>query len=294
MAIQRLVQVLLHKKGRLVLSRKFSLHQDIGDAYQIADRYKTWDVDELIYLDITPHWSPAGSASAFPDFCETIRRIGRNCFVPLAAGGGIRSLDDMHRLIASGADRIVLNSEAVRNPTLITRAAHVFGAQAIIVGMDVRKTSDTYEIFISGGQEKANLTLPQWMQQAADLGAGEFFINSVDQDGTGAGYEEGLIEIASRSPLPVIFCGGAGSNRDFTRVLQTPIRAAAAANFFSFTEVSYYLAKKALRGSGLDVRPSALGMDYARARRERELGGSRLGAEKTILWQELDKGGLME
>src|SRR3954452_21862528 len=108
MQTRRIIPVLLHKNGHLVLSRRFSLHYAIGDPYAIADRYKAWDLDELVYLDITPHWSDEGHDAIFDRYVETIRRASRNCFIPLTACGGIRSVEDINRLIHAGADRVVL------------------------------------------------------------------------------------------------------------------------------------------------------------------------------------------
>jgi cyclase len=295
MTLPRLIPVLLHRGGRLVLSRHFSFHQDIGNAQTIPDRYKTWDLDELIYLDITPHWEPSDRREIFGRFVDTIRGISRNCFIPLSAGGGIETAADMHRLIAAGADRIVLSSAAFDMPTLITEGAHHLGAQAIIVCIDARRMNDgTYRVFTRGGKHDTGLSLERAIRQSIDAGAGELMIQSIDRDGTAQGFDMDLIQHAmNATTVPIIACGGAGTADDFRAPLSAGALGVAAANLFTFTEISYYRIKSALRDHGVPMRPAGLGMDYAKARRDRE-NGSRLGAETTPLWQLLDRVGLME
>ncbi|QQG36310.1 MAG: imidazole glycerol phosphate synthase subunit HisF [Micavibrio aeruginosavorus] len=294
MAVPRIIPVLMHKNGRLVLSRRFEVHQDIGDPYHIIDRYKCWDLDELIYLDITPHWQSGCPEEIFERYVETIKKASRNCFIPLTAGGGICTVDQMHQLIKAGADRVMINTRALLEPGLITAAAHTFGAQAVIVGIDVRTNpAGGYDIYARGGKVKSNLKLVDWLHQAADLGAGEFFINHIDRDGMATGYDMELVKfVKSATDLPLIICGGAGKWDDMIPVLSHGIGAVAAANIFAYTELSYAEAKKGI-SQACKMRPATIGMDYAQSRRERERG-SRLGAEKTVLWRELDKGGLME
>lgn len=295
MAVPRIIPVLLHKEGRLVLSRQFKVHQDVGNPYHITDRYKCWDLDELIYLDITPYWHTGAERDFFGCYLETIKAVSRNCFVPLTAGGGIRTLDHMHQLIKAGADRIMINTQALLDPELITAAAHTFGAQAVIVGVDVKKSqSGSYDIYSHGGKIKSDYALLDWLCVAAEKGAGEFFLNHIDRDGTAEGYDLNLIDcVTGVTSLPLIVCGGAGKWVDMVPVLHKGVGAVAAANIFSFTELSYAAAKNEIRKTCDQMRPVTIGMDYAQSRRERERG-SRLGAEKTVLWQELDKGGLME
>lgn len=295
MAVPRVIPVLLHKNGRLILSRQFSRHQDIGNPYHITDRYKNWDLDELIYLDITPHWHTEEADQVFQRYVETIKQVSQNCFVPLTAGGGIRNLDHMHQLIQAGADRLMINTQALIMPELIKQAAHTFGAQAVIIGIDVRSNkSGGYDVYSHGGKLRSDYTLEDWLQRAADLGAGEFFINHIERDGMAQGYDLDLIDyVSAATRLPLIICGGVGQWSDMSAALARSISAVAAANIFGFTELSYAAAKQALRQECKQMRPVKIGMDYARSRRERERG-SRLGAEKTVLWQELDKGGLME
>lgn len=295
MSVPRLIPVLLHKNGRLVLSRQFDSHQDIGNPYHISDRYKCWDLDELIYLDITPHWQIGNAEQNFQDYLATISKVSQNCFVPLTAGGGIRTLDHMYQLIKAGADRVMINTQALNKPELIREAAHTFGSQAVIVGVDVRRNgSGGYEIYSHGGKVKSTYGLEAWLHKASALGAGEFFINHIDRDGAAIGYDLDLVDqLIAITDLPLIVCGGAGCWADMVPVLHKGVGAVAAANIFSFTELSYASAKHTLRQECPDMRPVVIGMDYAQSRRMRERG-SRLGAEKTVLWQELDKGGLME
>jgi imidazole glycerol-phosphate synthase subunit HisF len=290
MRARRIIPVLLHKNDHLVLSRRFSLHQAIGNAFAIADRYKAWDLDELIYLDITPHWSDEGRDAIFDRYVETIRRISRNCFIPLTAGGGIRSVEDINRLIHAGADRIVLNSAALANPDLITQAARVFGAQAVIVGIDAKNG----EVFADGGKKPTGRTASEWAAEAERRGAGEIFIQSIERDGIATGFDEALIKTVLKAVrVPIIACGGAGNAKDLERPLIWGAQAVAAANLFAFTELSYLQAKDAIGQDGVAIRPPAIGMDYVAARKQRE-SGSRLKAEQMPLWQALGRGGLME
>ena len=290
MQTRRIIPVLLHKNGHLVLSRRFSLHQPIGDPFAIADRYKAWDLDELIYLDITPHWSDQGRDAIFDRYVETIRRASRNCFIPLTAGGGIRSVEDINSLIHAGADRVVLNSAALANPDLITQAAHVFGAQAVIVGIDARNG----EVFSHGGKKPTGRAVVEWAAEAEQRGAGEIFIQSIDRDGAATGFDEALIKTVLKAVrLPVIACGGAGNTLDLEKPLIWGAHAVAAANLFAFTELSYLQAKNAVGRGSVAIRPPSIGLDYVAARKQRE-SGSRLKAEQMPLWQALGRGGLME
>jgi cyclase len=289
MSRKRIIPVLLHKNGRLILSRGFKTHHNIGNAEHITDRLKNWDVDELIYLDITPHWSHENADKIFDQFIETLETISKNCFVPLSAGGGINSIERINRLIHAGADRVVINSAFFEIPDLITRAAQTFGAQAIIVGLDVDSDGQCH---IQGAYKSTNIDYITAAKRAEELGAGEIFLQSITRDGSATGYDlEQIKKLSSAIKIPVIACGGCGSHNDFSTALNSGARAAAAANIFAFTELSYKSGKDQTIKNNIALRPAGIGVDYAAARRERE-NPSSFGAKENALWQILDKGTL--
>jgi imidazole glycerol-phosphate synthase subunit HisF len=303
MPLPRLIPVLLHKHGRLTLSRDFSIHQTVGDAATVADRYKTWDLDELVYLDISSHW-PAppravGGAPAdpFAALLDAVRRVSRNCFVPLTVGGGVGSLEQIDALLQVGADRFVLNSAALADPGLIERAAARYGAQAVVVAVDARRRADGgYEVFADAGRRPTGRTPEDWAVAAARHGAGEILLHAVDRDGTGRGYDLDLIRrVTAVCPAPVIALGGAGGHADPA----APIRdggaaAAAAANLFAFGELSYHHGKQALAAAGVAARAGVVSRDYAAAKRRPTAGRSRMGAETERIWSDLELEGRRE
>lgn len=289
MSRKRIIPVLLHKNGRLILSRGFKTHHNIGNAQHITDRLKNWDVDELIYLDITPHWSYENADKLFDQFIETLEIISKNCFVPLSAGGGINSIEHINRLIHAGADRVVINSAFFETPELVTQAAQTFGAQAIIVGLDVDGNGQCH---IQGASKNTNADFITAAKRAEDLGAGEIFLQSITRDGSATGYDlEQIKKLSTAVKIPIIACGGAGSWDDFAAPLNAGAKAAAAANIFAFTELSYKSAKDQTIQNNIALRPAGIGVDYAAARRERE-NPSSFGAKENALWNILDKGGL--
>lgn len=288
MNTRRIIPVLLHKNGRLVLSRNFEMHHDLGDAYQITERLKNWDVDELVYLDITPHWQKEYS---FDCFLDTLQTVSKNCFVPLSAGGGLGTVKDIQRLIHAGADRFVLNSAAFENPALISECAHTFGAQAVIVCMDIRKEAEHYICYTHGGKKALEKSPVEWAKEIEARGAGELIIQAMHNDGTGAGYDLALLDLIKDSvSIPLIALGGAGSFQDFPLPLQRGAGGAAAANIFAFQELSYKAAKDIVIDKNCFVRPGSLGVDYKSARHN----STSFEADKNALWAHLDQSGFME
>ncbi|MCK6419251.1 MAG: HisA/HisF-related TIM barrel protein [Alphaproteobacteria bacterium] len=296
MSVQRLIPVLLHRNGKLILSRNFGQYQDIGNPYYIAERLKSWDVDELIFLDISRYWSDTDSEIIFDKLICTIQEISCYCFIPLAVGGGIRNTNHMRRLIAAGADRIVLNSAALENPSLITAGAELLGTQAIIIGIDAywNQVEKTYQVKMNGGRKRADWSAINWACEAEKRGAGEIFIQSIDRDGSGEGYDLSLIrEITTAVKIPIVACGGAGTWHDFSKPLMAGAKASAAANIFNFQELSYKACKDAVSSVNIPIRPSTLGIDYAAAKRT-QLKKSQFQAEDFTIWQDLAKTGFME
>jgi imidazoleglycerol phosphate synthase cyclase subunit len=254
MPYHRVIPVLLFDGGAIFRSQQFARHYRLGDPLMQLERYKAWDVDELIYLDM----NRVEGGARLLDFLPA---IARNCFAPLAVGGGVRSLDDIHARLDAGADRVVVNTAAVRDPPFITAAARLYGEQAIIVAIDARRRPDgRYDVVIDSGREATGRDASEWAVEAAARGAGEIFLNSVDRDGMGTGYDLALIaSIASRVTIPVIACGGAGTYEHLARgILEGGATSVAAANLFCFKELSYLAAKDALASAGAPTRTSAI------------------------------------
>lgn len=261
MAFKRLIPVLLLKNGRLVRSQNFSYHQLIGDPYEQTNRYKSWDVDELIYLDITHHWLKDMS-TYFPGcgwhLHDILPKIAHNCFNPLSVGGGIKTVEDIHKLINLGADRVILNTGAIENPQLVEEAAKTFGSQAIIVAIDAGMHNGTYTVFSHAAKRATGLSLKDWVKKLSDLGASEIFLNSFHKDGLATGYDVKMIEsLGSDLNTSLIVSGGVGCYEDFAQVANHPnVRGVAAANLFAFKELSYQKAKNHLLKKGFLFRKS--------------------------------------
>lgn len=299
MPLPRLIPVLLHKHGRLTLSRDFRTHQTIGDAVTIADRYKTWDLDELIYMDISTHWPAAPRAESggdgFAALLAAIEQVSRNCFVPLTVGGGLRHMDQIAALLRAGADRFMLNTAALDDPGLIQRTSARYGAQAVVVGIDVRATPSGYEVFADAGRRPTGLTPEAWAASAARHGAGEILLHAIDRDGTGDGYDIALLRrVTAAAGVPVIALGGAGRASDFPAAIRGGAAAAAAGNLFAFTELSYHHGKQAMAEAGVMPRAGVVSRDYAAARRHPSGTRSRMGAEVERIWADLEQEGRQE
>jgi cyclase len=252
MRYHRVIPVLLFDDGAIYRTQEFARRYRLGDPVQQLERYKAWDVDEIVYLDMH---STAGGRSLLAFLPE----IARNCFAPLAVGGGIRSLDDIHRRLEHGADRVIINTAAIDDPPFITAAAQRYGAQAIIVSVDAKRREDGgYEVFTASGLRPTGMAPEDWSREAAERGAGEILLNSVDRDGMGIGYDVELIRrVTARVHVPVVACGGAGSVEHLApAIVEGGASSVAAANLFCFTELSYFHAKDALAAAGVSARRS--------------------------------------
>jgi len=264
----RLIPCLLLRNGLLVRSEEFSFHQAVGNPIHQVQRFNAWAVDELVYLDITREGAhdlrrDDHKIKSTPDLLGIIEEVSRACFVPLTFGGGIRTLDDVRARLAHGADKVTINTQAVENPEVITEFAGTFGSQAIVVSVDVRRQEDGWEVCTRYGKHGTGIDVIPWVQEAERRGAGEIFLNSIDEDGMGGGYDLPLIAAVSQATsIPVIACGGVGRLEHFAAGVRAGASAVSAANFFHFTEHSTQRAKTALAAEGIDVRlDSALGID---------------------------------
>jgi cyclase len=247
----RVIPVLLFDDGAIYRGQQFARHYRLGDPVQQLERYKAWDVDEIVYLDM--HRTSGGRP-----IIEFLPAIARNCFAPLAVGGAIRSLDDIHRHLDAGADRIVINTAAVEKPVFISEAAHRYGAQAIIVSIDVAQRQDRYEVVTDCGRRPTGKGVETWALEAQERGAGEIMLNAIDRDGMGVGYDVDLIKrVTANIHIPVIACGGVGKVEHFAAgITEGGATSVAASNIFCFKELSYFEAKDALAAAGLRIRAS--------------------------------------
>lgn len=247
----RIIPTLLYKDVGLVKGVSFNSWRRVGSAMQAVKVYNLREVDELIFLDIT-----ATREGRSPDFAM-IDELADECFMPLTVGGGVRTIDDVQRLLRVGADKVALNTAAVINPELIRQIAQRFGAQCVVVSIDARRRFDgSYEVYINSGTSPTGQDPVSLAQKAAALGAGEILLTAIDRDGTMEGYDIELIQrVSAAVNIPVIASGGAGCYEHMAHVLkQTKVSAVAAASMFHFTQQTPLEAKKYLWERGFNVR----------------------------------------
>jgi cyclase len=257
----RLIPVLLLQNALLVRSQTFSVHQVLGNPIHEVQRFNEWNVDELIYLDITRDGGydlrrSDHRVSGLDDPLSILDAVSQTCFMPLTWGGRIRSLDDMAIRFARGADKITVTSAAFDEPQLVTAAARTYGSQAVVVGIDVRRDEDgRTEVYVDGGRRPTGLRPEEWARRVEELGAGEILLQSVDRDGTGRGYDVELIEaVAAATTIPVIALGGVGRYEDYAAGIRAGASAVAAANIWHFKEMSDRGGKRALARAGIATR----------------------------------------
>lgn len=256
----RLIPVLYIKNGLIVRSEDFSYHQNIGNIINEASRYNEWNVDELIYIDIsrTDEYDLRRDDHKIKSYGkqEIITEIAKVCFMPLTFGGGIRSVVEIDRLIKSGADKITLNTGAFENPQLIKDCSLKYGSQATVISIDYKIMNGIANVFTNFGLTNTNTTVLDWVKECEKQGAGEIFLNAIDRDGKANGYDVKIIgSVIEKTKLPVIACGGAGDDYDFLDLAKaTKVSAIAAGNMFHFTERSYPRAKQLLKKNGINVR----------------------------------------
>lgn len=223
----------------------------VGDPKELAKRYYEEGVDELIYLDIV-----ASLYQRNLDF-ELLRKVTENIFIPITVGGGIRSVQDINNALRAGADKVALNTHAVKHPEFITEAAREFGSQCIVLFIEAKEQSDgTYEAYTDGGREHSGIDAIEWAQRGIELGAGELLISSIDRDGTRRGYDEELIKrISTFAPIPVIAHGGAGNMESYVEVItRGKADALAASSVFHYQDYSIGELKDFLLKNGVSVR----------------------------------------
>jgi len=263
----RLIPVVLLKNGIVVQSKVFKRYQRLGNPITIVQRLSDWAADELIYLDISkkPIYDLGRDDLNYNNphtIIDILTDIAKSCFMPLTFGGGIRSLADITLRLNRGADKISINSQAVRDPMLIKYGAEEFGSQCIVVSIDVyTHEPGCWEVYIDGGSTPTGLSPVQWAKTVEEFGAGEILLNSINRDGTGIGYDINLVKsVANSVHIPVIALGGVGTWEHLAHgISEGQADAVAAANIFHYTENSVYNAKKYLFEQGLNVREPKFG-----------------------------------
>lgn len=252
MLAKRVIPCLDVKDGRTVKGINFVNLRDAGDPVEQAQIYDREGADELVFLDITASHEGRGLMLGIA------RRVAESVFIPFTVGGGISSLRDIHAIISTGADKVSINTAAVRNPGLITEGAKAFGSQAIVVAIDARKRldGDGWEITTHGGRQRTGLDAVQWARVCQEHGAGEILLTSMDADGTRAGYDLPLTRAVTQVvSIPVIASGGAGALEHFSEVvLRANASAVLAASLFHFKEIPIEAVKNHMEAQGIVVR----------------------------------------
>jgi imidazole glycerol-phosphate synthase subunit HisF len=249
MLARRLIPCLDVKDGRVVKGINFLELRDAGDPVEQAAAYDAQGADEVCFLDISA--APEGRST----LVDVVKRTADQVFAPLTVGGGVRSVDDAERLLLAGADKIAVNTAAIRTPQLVADIAARFGNQAIVVAVDAKRTGPSWQVFSHGGRTPEGLDAVDWCRRCADLGAGELLVTSMDRDGTGLGYDLDLIRAIAKSvTVPVIASGGVGKLADLADGLQAGADAVLAASIFHFGHHTIGEAKAFLAGRGLAVR----------------------------------------
>ncbi|WNI14040.1 imidazole glycerol phosphate synthase subunit HisF [Corynebacterium sp. Z-1] len=252
----RVIPCLDVDNGRVVKGVNFENLRDAGDPVELAKRYGEEGADELTFLDVTA--STAGRGTML----DVVRRTAEQVFIPLTVGGGVRSVDDVRELLRAGADKVSVNTAAIANPGLIRELAERFGAQCVVLSVDARRVPEGetpqpsgFEVTTHGGTRSAGIDAIEWARRGEELGAGEILLNSMDGDGTKAGFDIGLIEkVRAAVTVPVIASGGAGEAAHFPPAVSAGADAVLAASIFHFGEVSISSVKDSLRAAGREVR----------------------------------------
>lgn len=250
---KRIIPCLDVDKGRVVKGVNFLNIRDAGDPVEIAKRYDKEGADEITMLDIT------ASHETRDTTYKTVESIASQVFMPLTVGGGVRTLEDIKKLLRSGADKVSINTSAVENPDFVKEAADKFGSQCIVVAVDAKSSNmdeESWEVVTYGGRNRTGIDVLEWTQQITDYGAGEILLTSMDRDGTKAGFDNSLVsKVSSGISIPVIASGGVGNLDHLIDGIKIGgAEAVLAASIFHFSEFSIKEAKEAMRASGINVR----------------------------------------
>ena len=251
MLTKRIIPCLDVRAGRVVKGVNFAGVRDVEDPVALARFYNESGADELVFYDITASVEERGI------FTDVLRRAASEIFIPLTVGGGIHALEDFDRVLKAGADKVSVNTGAIRSPGLIAQAAKKYGDQCVVLSMDVKRMDGRYHVFAKGGREDTGLDALDWAQRGAESGAGEIVLNSIDTDGVKGGFDlEMLADVCARVRVPVVASGGAGKMEDFLTLFRTVpgVDAGLAASIFHFREVDISRLKAYLHENGVPVR----------------------------------------
>ena len=250
MITKRIIPCLDVRNGRVVKGMNFEGIQDVADPVEMARFYNVEGADELVFYDITASVEERGL------FTDILTKVASEIFIPLTVGGGINTLEDFDRVLKCGADKVSVNSGAIRNPGLIEQAAKKYGDQCVVLSMDIKRVDGSFKIFAKGGRENTGIDAIEWVVHGVNSGAGELVVNSIDTDGVKGGFDlELLDEIASRVNVPIIASGGAGKMEDFSELFRhRGIDAGLAASIFHYKEIKIRDLKEYLRSEGIEVR----------------------------------------
>ena len=251
MITKRIIPCLDVKDGRVVKGVNFEGLHDVNSPNELAEYYTKSGADELVFYDIT------ASAEGRSLFTDILRQTASRVFIPLTVGGGINTLDDFDRVLKCGADKVSVNSGAIRNPDLIRQAALRYGSQCVVLSADVKRVDGQFRVFARGGRDDTGMEAIGWIKRCVDLGAGEVVVNSIDTDGVKGGFDlEMLAAVCQAVKVPVIASGGAGKVQDFVDLFQTlpGVDAGLAASVFHFGEIAIPHLKQTLRDHSIPVR----------------------------------------
>ena len=250
MLTKRIIPCLDVRDGKVVKGVNFQGVRDIEDPVEMASFYNETGADELVFYDITASWEERKL------FDGVLRRVAEQVFIPLCVGGGVNSVEDFPRILNAGADKVSVNSGAIRDPDLISRAARKYGDQCVVLSMDVKRVDGQYRVFARGGREDTGMDALEWCRRGQDLGAGELVLNSIDTDGVKNGFDlEMLRDVAACVTIPIIASGGAGGMEDFAELFRLEgVDAGLAASIFHFREVDIRDLKRFLASRGVSVR----------------------------------------
>ncbi|HIC43834.1 MAG TPA: imidazole glycerol phosphate synthase subunit HisF [Sulfurimonas sp.] len=246
---KRIIPCLDVKDGRVVKGVNFVGLKDAGDPVEVAKRYNDEGADELTFLDIT------ASSDNRETIVDIVEKVAKEVFIPLTVGGGIRKLEDIYKLLNVGCDKVSLNSAAIKRPEFINEGAKRFGAQCIVVAIDVKRTGNQYNVYLNGGRVDTGINAVEWAKEVVDRGAGEILLTSMDADGTKAGFEIPITkQISELVNVPIIASGGAGTMEHFKEVFNEGADAGLAASIFHYKEIDIMDLKRYLHDENIPVR----------------------------------------
>ena len=251
MITKRIIPCLDVRNGRVVKGVNFEGLRDVSSPVELGKYYSDHGADELVFYDIT------ASAEGRSLFTDILREVASTIFIPLTVGGGINTIDDFDRVLKCGADKVSVNSGAIRSPALVREAAQKYGNQCVVLSADIKRVDGRFNVFAKGGREDTGMEAISWIRRCVDMGAGEIVVNSIDTDGVRRGFDlELLAAVCGAVRVPVVASGGAGCIDDFVTLFQTlpEVDAGLAASIFHFGEVQLPDLKQTLRANGITVR----------------------------------------